>query len=33
LRTAEAFGYVGRLDTRVAGAMNKVIGTLVRVAR
>jgi four helix bundle protein len=33
LRTAEAFGYVGRLEAGVAGTMNKVIGTLVRVAR
>jgi four helix bundle protein len=32
LRTAEAFGYVGAIPPAVAACMNRVIGTLVRVA-
>jgi len=33
LQTAEAFGYVGALPEEVMAGMNRVIGTLVRVAR
>ncbi len=33
LKTAEAFGYVGPLPAAVGDGMNRVIGTLVRVAR
>ena len=33
LRTAEAFGYVGAIPREFVGAMNRVIGTLVHVAR
>jgi four helix bundle protein len=32
LRVAEAFGYVEAMPEEVAGRMNRVIGTLVRVA-
>jgi four helix bundle protein len=32
LRTAQAFGYVGRMEPALLGEMNQVIGTLVRVA-
>ena len=33
LRTAEAFGYVGAVPASLVAAMNRVIGTLVHVAR
>ena len=33
LRTAEAFGYIGAIPGSVVTAMNRVIGTLVRVTR
>ena len=32
LQTAQAFGYVGRVEPALLGEMNRVIGTLVRVA-
>ena len=32
LRVAEAFGYVEAMPEQLAGRMNRVIGTLVRVA-
>ena len=33
LRSAEAFGYIGAVPDSLAATMNRVIGTLVRVAR
>jgi four helix bundle protein len=33
LRTAEAFGYIGAIPAALVSTMNRVIGTLVRVAR
>ena len=33
LRTAEAFGYIGAVPRSLVAIMNRVIGTLVRVAR
>src|SRR5271166_6069339 len=33
LRTAEAFGYIGAIPGPLVATMNRVIGTLVRVAR
>jgi four helix bundle protein len=33
LRTAEAFGYIGAIPDSLCVTMNRVIGTLVRVAR
>src|SRR5579862_1953034 len=33
LRTAEAFGYIGAIPGSLVATMNRVIGTLVRVAR
>jgi hypothetical protein len=32
LRTAEAFGYVGAVPQTLIGGLNRVVGTLVRVA-
>ncbi len=32
LRTAEAFGYVGAVPQTLTGGLNRVVGTLVRVA-
>jgi four helix bundle protein len=32
LRTAEAFGYVGAVPQTLLGGLNRVVGTLVRVA-
>jgi four helix bundle protein len=33
LRTAEAFGYIGAIPRSLVATLNRVIGTLVRVAR